>query len=528
MNKKSLLKVLLAAVSLMLLIKLLTAGFGEKWLGEKIQKDLDEKIRNYTVKIEKVHISLMRSGIELGNITISSKKENTTNSTLEGKIASIRFRGINLISAIFKKDIGINELIISNCRLKGRIPLPGEAVSTVIALFNIRIRRLIFDKTDLMIESTKTAQSFSVTGGNLKVYDFKVGKQDTLIMSLVKQFDFEAEELASISADSMYSFNARHTTYSGSSNILSAESFSIHPNYKDYDFTSRYEFQTNCFEAVISSIYFHGFNAADYFTAKSLVSTNIEIGKMDLKVFRDKRKEFRHVNKPAFQDMIYNYPGHIKIDSVSLTNGNVVFTVQAEKANEPGSISFIDINAKIFKLSNDPVYKKEKGILKLQAEALFMGKSMLTILLNGKIFDTENTFSVKGNLAEMEAKELNPILEKNAFIYATSGKIDGMTFNFSATNTNATGRMTLLYHGLDITVKNKSTDDTTAFRERFVSFLANLKMIDSNPMPGKEVREGVIEYERDPERFLFHYCFRSILSGMESSLMKNPKKRKNP
>jgi hypothetical protein len=81
---------------------------------------------------------------------------------------------------------------------------------------------------------------------------------------------------------------------------------------------------------------------------------------------------------------------------------------------------------------------------------------------------------------------------------------------------------------LDITVKNKSTDDTTAFRERFVSFLANLKMIDSNPMPGKEVREGVIEYERDPERFLFHYCFRSILSGMESSLMKNPKKRKNP
>jgi hypothetical protein len=118
-------------------------------------------------------------------------------------------------------------------------------------------------------------------------------------------------------------------------------------------------------------------------------------------------------------------------------------------------------------------------------------------------------------------------LEKNAFIYATSGKIDAMNFSFTANNSRATGKMTMLYHGLDIAFKNKQTDDTTAFRERFISFIANKQVLDSNPIPGEEVREGIIDYERDPERFLFSYCFKSILSGIKSSLIQSPKKRKN-
>ena len=119
------------------------------------------------------------------------------------------------------------------------------------------------------------------------------------------------------------------------------------------------------------------------------------------------------------------------------------------------------------------------------------------------------------------------MLEKNAFIYVTSGKIDAMNFSFTANNTKATGKMIMLYHGLDIAVKNKRTDDTTAFRERLISLIAKRKVLDSNPIPNEDVREGIIDYERDPERFLFNYCFKSILSGIKSSLVKSPKKRKN-
>jgi hypothetical protein len=244
---------------------------------------------------------------------------------------------------------------------------------------------------------------------------------------------------------------------------------------------------------------------------------------MDMKAFKDKRKEFRHINKPAFQDMIYNYPDTIRIDLVSLKNGDVIYTEHSAKANEPGSISFNNINAKIYNITNDPHYRTKNDSLILKGTALLMGKGKMTILLKGRNFDTQNTFSLEGTLSDLDAAELNPILEKSAFIYATSGKIDSMYFSFTANNDTATGNLTMLYHGLDIAVKNKQTDDTTAFRERFFSYIVNMKVMDSNPVRGKDPRVGTINYERDPERFLLHYCFQSILTGISSSLVRNPK-----
>jgi hypothetical protein len=75
---------------------------------------------------------------------------------------------------------------------------------------------------------------------------------------------------------------------------------------------------------------------------------------------------------------------------------------------------------------------------------------------------------------------------------------------------------------LSLTVKNKRSDDTTAFRERFISAILNRKILSSNPITGENARPGTIYYRRDPEKFLFNYCAKSILSGMKSSLLKNP------
>ncbi|HSL86416.1 MAG TPA: hypothetical protein VK861_05745, partial [Bacteroidales bacterium] len=358
--------------------------------------------------------------------------------------------------------------------------------------------------------------------GYLKFYNLKVEKNDTLSNGIVSQFDFEAEEFAMVSSDSMHTLTTRGIIYASSVNTLRMNSFSVRPNYTDYDFTSRYEFQTSRIEATFSNIYFHNFLIADYFTSGSLMSSWIEIGEMDMNVFRDKRKKFRHINRPAFQDMIYSYDGNIKIDSISLTNGNVTYAEHADEANNPGVISFNEIDARIYNITNDTIYRTESAFLELKADALLMGKGRMTILLKGRIFDRHNTFSMHGTLSDMEADELNPILGENAFIYATSGKIDEMDFSFTADNTKATGRMTMLYHGLDLAIKNKQTGDTTAFRERFISFIANRRVPDSNPFRGQEVREGIIDFNRDPERLLFHYCFRSILSGITSSLQKNP------
>jgi hypothetical protein len=139
--------------------------------------------------------------------------------------------------------------------------------------------------------------------------------------------------------------------------------------------------------------------------------------------------------------------------------------------------------------------------LEWHANALLMGKGKVDILLKARLFDNQNAFAVNGTLSEMEAAELNPILEKNAFLTINSGTINAMNFNFSANNLKATGNLKLLYQGLDFDVVNKKTGETGAIMEQVKSMIANMVIMESNPMPGDEVRPGIIEYERDPENF---------------------------
>lgn len=520
MKRKLFLKILLGIVILVVLLKFLTIVVVEPWVGKKLEAKFNEKIKNYIFKIDKVHISMITSGIELDSITIYSKLEHGGKRDLNGEIASIKFKGINLAKILLKNNIDISEVTISNSNIKGKIPFPEKTRPPKISSLNINIDHIIFDKTNLAIESTSTAKAYSLKEGVLKVYDLHIEKQDTLSSRIVKLIDFEAKELVTVSDDSMYTFIANGIVLSATSNTLVADSFTIHPNYKDYDFAARHRFQTDRIEAEFRNIFVHDFSMEGYFKSGNLVSSYIEIGNLDLKAFRDKRKEFHHVKKPTFQDMIYNYRSTINIDSIGLLNGNVTYIEHAEKANEPGRISFNEINAKIYKITNDTIYKSEKAYLKLNAEAMLMGKGKLTVLLKGRLFDRHNTFSLNGTLSGMNANELNPMLEKNAFVNATSGKIDAMNFSFTANNTKASGTMTLLYHGLSIAVKNKKTDDT----KKISSLIANIKVMDSNPLQGESVREGVVDYERDPERFLLNYCFKSILSGIKSNLVKNPKK----
>ncbi|MBN1791432.1 MAG: hypothetical protein JW830_13100 [Bacteroidales bacterium] len=520
MKGKTVLKILLGIIVLALFIRIITTVWGEPWVRKKIQTALNEGSKDYAAEIEKVKIFILAAGIKLEGIRISSKQDSDKN--VLGEIVTLKIKGINLPKAVFKKEIVIREVTIFDCNIEAKIPFPEDSVTAMLSPRNIRIDKTVFDKTNLAIENTANAQAFSMKEGVCTVYDVRVEKQDTISSGIFRQFDFEAKELFMVSPDSMYSYKATGIAYSATLNNLEVIGFSVQPNYTNYNFTARNTFETTRIEAVFSHVSFHDFPAMTFLKSGSLISSYIKIGKMNLNAFRDKRKEFKHVDKPEFQDLIYNYPGTIRIDSLVMMKGNVTYTVHGELANDPGNISFNEIHAKIYKITNDSVYKTDKGFLELTGETLLMGKGRMTVELKAEIFDNHNTFSLNGTLSNLEAKELNPILEKNAFVYATSGKIDAMHFSFMANDVKATGKMTLLYHGLDLAVKNKRTDDTTAIKERIISFIANRKVMDSNPIPGKDVREGIIDYDRDPERFLFNYCFKSVLSGIQSTLAKSP------
>lgn len=522
MNGKKILIVIIAfAVAIIFVTPVLVAPL----LKKRITAALNENYPDYTFEIDRVNWTLFPSELTLNKVTISSKNEHIGAGNINGEIASVQIIGFKLLKAFFKKKYEIDEVIISNSHLEGNISIENKEKPPTISPINIQIGNLLFDKINLSLKDSTSAQTFSVTNGMVKIVDLKIEELDTLVIP--DHLDFKAQQLLSVSADSMYSYKASSIVYSDTTKTLSFDSLTISPNYKGYDFTARHQVEIDCIEAIFSPISLYQFPATDYFNSGNLVSSYIEIGNMKINIFRDKRKEDNLKRKPAFQEIVYNYPDLLSIDSIGINGGNITYTEHAEKANEPGRISMNELKARIYNVTNDTIYKTRDTSMVIRAEVLLVGKSKMTISVNAKLFDKMNTFSMSGTLAQLEVNELNPMLEKNAFIYAKSATIDKISYNFTGNDTKATGRITMLYHGLDIAIKNKRTDDTTAIKEQIISLIANEKAWNSNPLPGEMVRVGIIDYEKDSTKFFFNYALKSIVSGIKSTIIKKTQKKKN-
>lgn len=528
MNKKLKIAIIIVctAFALVLLAKLLTIAFVEPWLEEKIETTLNEKYNEYKIDIDKVHVSFLPFGIELKTVLIRARTELENVRGLRGEIEKIKIKKVNLSKFLSDKDIEIGEVKVINGYIKGEIPTPKEKKEPGISSSNIHIGKIVFSNLSMAVKTDSSAQMYMVKNGTLNIYNINVVKQDTITLKIVSDFDFKAEEFTTILADSSYTIRVADIAYTAKLKNLTVKEFAVQPNYPDYAFTSRKKYQTDCIRAKIQNLTVHDISAIDYVKQHSLVCSYIEIDKMNIHVFRDRRKEFQHIKKPMLQDLIYRYKGYMNIDSLGLGNGNVEYVEHVESAVQPGHVFFNGINAKIYKISNDTIYKKKEGYLEVQGKGTFMGNGFMTVLLKSRIYEPGNTFTLSGSLSAMEAASINPMLEKNAFIFVTAGKVDGIRFFMRADKRKAVGTMTMLYHGLDVAVKSKKTNDTTALKEKLISIVANTRIVDSNPAPGEKVREGKIEYERDPEKFLFNYCFKAILSGLKASLSKAPKEKK--
>jgi len=526
MKNKTYFKILLWICSLCFFLLLILKLILEPVVEKKIKNALNEKIKNYSINVIKIHFSLIKSEIKLDDITISSKHLLKGKNDSIGKIKSVKIKGIHLLKFILKNDIDISRIDIFTIIFKYKIPVKEATKKAILSAFNIKIDNIFINNINLQVKNPLNSANFSVEKGNLKIYNLDVKKQESISPMVVKKFDLKIKTLTLLTSDSMYTFTANNIFYTTSINKLTINSFSIHSTYKNYDYTSRYKYATDCFNASFSTINIHHFSVLSYFKSKKLLSSFVEIGKMDLIAFRDNRRKERHEIMPEFQEKLYNYPGLIKIDSFGLAKGNITYIEHDEEANKAGNIRFNEINAKVYNITNDSIYLKKKAFFVLKGKALLMGKAKLNLFLKARLFDRHNTFSLKGSLSAMKTSDLNPMLENNAFLYTSGCIIDGLKFNFTANHYNARGKIIFLYHGMDITIKNNKTDDTTAFKEVLISFIANIKVYNSNPLPDKDIRIGIINYKRDPERFLFNYCVKSLLTGVKSSITKNIFKKK--
>ena len=99
--------------------------------------------------------------------------------------------------------------------------------------------------------------------------------------------------------------------------------------------------------------------------------------------------------------------------------------------------------------------------------------------------------------------------------------VDRMTFDFTADENTSKGWMEFLYSDLDVALVKKQSEKDKNWG--FVSLLANAVAVSNNPVKEKEVKIVEIGTERDKNKGLIGYIWKTIQSGMVRTIIPSNK-----
>lgn len=262
---------------------------------------------------------------------------------------------------------------------------------------------------------------------------------------------------------------------------------------------------------------FDSFLRKGVFEIDSLIASN-----MELESFTNKRVAENLDKRPAMVHEIFeNVNTSIHIKNTQLKNAHILIEERPDNASpKTGTIFFSDLNANISSISNhkNGVHQEENN-LKINAEAMLMGKGKVNIEINYVLDDSLGNFNIRGNLGRIALQEINSMVEPEAKLRIKSGVIDRLDFNIFANDYDGEGEVIVRYDNLEIELLNDEFVKDKNLLRRIGSFIASKVIIKSqNPRKNGELQKGVVYAKRIQHKSDFNYWWQLIFSGIKSTV----------
>jgi Domain of Unknown Function (DUF748) len=300
------------------------------------------------------------------------------------------------------------------------------------------------------------------------------------------------------------------------------DSLSLSPNYSKYQFSRKVGRQVDRFTLSIPTLSISGFKF-DHVKDSLFAATLIEVDRATLHVYRDKRLPFiKEKNTPLPMAMIRGFPFEMAIDSIKIKDAKITYEEFPEKGFRTGQIYFEKLNASIDHLSNYNAYANFKQST-VRVTSKIMGKGVIEAEFSLP-YDKQQLYNARGVIRNLPLHRLNPILESLAFVSVESGMLNQLNFNFDYTDFKSNGSVLMNYENLKLT---SLTKDNASNPNEVKSWILNtLLKNNKSKSVSKEKRTGTIDIERDRKKAIFNLWVKSLFSGLKSSVLDLPNKRK--
>ena len=507
---------------------------------EYLQTELTKQTKGeYKLTIEKLSTNLFNQSVCLLNVTlVADRKINPDAPKYFVSAEKIELVDFKVFSYLFKKDLFFDK--IKFVRLSGKIyrsnktveMKPGSGVKFSpykliskhlhsLAIGNIEIRNAdinFYDEADDSLPVIKSRDNV------IKISNLRINNEannngrwflaDTIGVTINK-FDYRTKS-------KIYTVRVKKLVASSTDSTLTLDSIQMIPNYNKHDFGYKAGKQTDRISILVDKMRFEKMSIKLFFERNSFIAKTVNVDRFILEAYRDKNIKGYSKKAKSIQQLIKSIPFYIKVDEIHIKNSQVTYDEVPKGAESPGVISFNKINGTLTGLTNDRNLITGKSFLVLDANCQLMNEGYMLAHYDFPLETDSMVFDCSAKLTNFPLTAINPTLEPLAYLSMKEGTVDTLIFNFHATNTGSKGKMELRYHGLKVSLlKNDNKKKIIVidfFALNLKRFLAAILVKKSNPTRERDVRVTEISFPYDTNKFIFHYTWKSILSGIKPAI----------
>ncbi len=332
-----------------------------------------------------------------------------------------------------------------------------------------------------------------------------------------REFEITTSGIRKKSKDNLYEYLADSFIYNSAQHSILLKNLSIHPLVEKEQIPREKGFQTDVVNATIATAGLEGIDEKRWLKENVLDAELLKIGNVDLHIFRDKRYQFNENQRPPWpQDLIKKIKQPFVFDSLILAPSHIKYSELIGFSGSPGIIEFNDLQFHAGEISNIDSITNQYKNFKIVASAELLDQAQISATVNFDLTDKNYTHTISGSMGKMPLPPLNSMIENTAPVSIESGSIDRFDFEISLNKDHAVGWLDFGYENFKIAVLKY--DDEEIKKSKFATFWANNMVLNSKNNTGNSDKPDEIYYERDPQRSIINYWWKSIYSGAKKTL----------
>jgi hypothetical protein len=506
-------------------------------LREKLPELVTQKTNGaYQLRVDDASVGVLRGNITLKGLLLTPVAGKTTSSfAIFLKIPEIKLSGLHILTAwkgdkIIFNTLAINEpLVVVFQRKKEKKQEPGTPAPKLHELIassykSIEAEKILIERGSIIYRSSEKGDRTKhyISGISAAWNDLQInaeGATDSARSLYSKRIELLIRKHEWQNADSTSTLTTTGLRLTTDSGLLAIESLKITPNFKKGEYSKMKGEQDARIEASFAGIRLQQLNVKRLLEEKAIEAGLLTASKGRMEVFKDKRFPVDHAErKPLPQQALRDLDMPLRIDSVSLSNIDVEYEEMSPQGLGPGVLTFAGINVSAGKISNEKEFLASKPVANMHITTLLMKRSKVDLRLAFMLADSSNTFTCKGRVSSMYLPALNAMVENMGILRFKEGKLDDLSFAITFNENYAVGTARMGYQELRPEMLDKETGKR-GLKERIVSKLAHFKIPESNPEdPDEPLRIGKVYFIRDKNKSVFSYLWKSLQTGLLSSM----------